>query len=70
MGHDGPPPPEDPAVAAVRLGALDFDFPPVCAVTLGTRNVYACLVCGVFLAGRYGSFTCFWRIGPWRWWVE
>ncbi|GAB0493497.1 hypothetical protein MMPV_004781 [Pyropia vietnamensis] len=43
---------KDPAVAAVRLGALDFDFPPVCAVTLGTRNVYACLVCGVFLAGR------------------
>lgn len=52
MGGDGAPPPEDPAVAAVRLGALDFDFPPVCAVTLGTRNIYACLVCGVFLAGR------------------
>ncbi|KAI7571058.1 cysteine proteinase, partial [Hortaea werneckii] len=31
---------------------LDFDFEKLCSVTLGNINVYACLVCGKYFAGR------------------
>lgn len=30
---------------------LDFDFEPVCAVSLATTNIYACLACGKFFQG-------------------
>ncbi|OSX73749.1 hypothetical protein BU14_0328s0002 [Porphyra umbilicalis] len=43
MGGSGAAPaaadPACPYVETVQLGALDFDFPAACAVTLGTRNV-------------------------------
>ncbi|KAI7181182.1 hypothetical protein D0869_14642 [Hortaea werneckii] len=31
---------------------LDFDFEKLCSVTLGNINIYACLVCGKYFAGR------------------
>jgi len=45
-----------PYLGTVRREILDFDLPRQCAQTLVTHNVYACLVCGVFLQGR-GDFT-------------
>lgn len=46
-GHDCP------YMATVCRPVLDFDADPVCSVTLGVRNVYACLVCGRWLTGRH-----------------
>ncbi|QIX01286.1 hypothetical protein AMS68_006803 [Peltaster fructicola] len=31
---------------------LDFDFEKLCSVTLSNINIYACLVCGKYFAGR------------------
>ncbi len=45
-----------PYLGTVRREILDFDMPRQCSQTLTTHNVYACLVCGVFLQGR-GEFT-------------
>ncbi|KAI9218842.1 hypothetical protein BC828DRAFT_399314 [Blastocladiella britannica] len=36
----------------IRRTALDFDFEKVCSVSLSDLNVYACLVCGKYFAGR------------------
>ena len=44
-----------PHLASVNRAALDFDFERACSVTLATHNVYACLVCGRFFAGRAAS---------------
>jgi hypothetical protein len=41
-----------PYLSTVDRSQIDFDFPRVCSVSLSPINVYACLVCGVFLAGR------------------
>jgi len=41
-----------PYLGTVRREILDFDLPRQCSQTLVTHNVYACLVCGVFLQGR------------------
>jgi U4/U6.U5 tri-snRNP-associated protein 2 len=30
---------------------LDFDFEPVCSVSLATTNIYVCLACGKFFQG-------------------
>lgn len=45
-----------PYLGTVHRELLDFDLPRQCCQTLATHNVYACLVCGVFLQGR-GEFT-------------
>jgi len=44
-----------PYLATVSRAALDFDFEKCCSVTLGRVNVYCCLVCGRYLAGRVPS---------------
>jgi U4/U6.U5 tri-snRNP-associated protein 2 len=36
----------------INRGRLDFDFEKLCSVTLSNINVYACLVCGKYFAGR------------------
>jgi U4/U6.U5 tri-snRNP-associated protein 2 len=36
----------------IDRGRLDFDFEKLCSVTLSNINVYACLVCGKYFAGR------------------
>jgi U4/U6.U5 tri-snRNP-associated protein 2 len=41
-----------PYLSQVNRRALDFDREKACSVTLATHNVYACLVCGLFFAGR------------------
>ena len=41
-----------PHLATINRAALDFDFEPACSVTLSPVNVYACLVCGKYFAGR------------------
>lgn len=41
-----------PYLDTVDRSVLDFDFEKVCSVTLDNRNVYGCLVCGRFFAGR------------------
>ena len=41
-----------PYLDTVNRQALDFDMEKLCSVTLGNRNVYACLVCGKFFLGR------------------
>lgn len=41
-----------PYLATINRRALDFDFEKLCSVTLSNSNVYACLVCGKYFAGR------------------
>jgi U4/U6.U5 tri-snRNP-associated protein 2 len=41
-----------PHLDSVRRAALDFDFEKCCSVSLSRHNVYACLVCGRYFAGR------------------
>jgi len=41
-----------PYLSTVNRRALDFDREKACSVTLSTANVYACLVCGLYFAGR------------------
>ena len=41
-----------PYLDTVNRNILDFDMEKVCSVTLGNRNIYACLVCGKFFLGR------------------
>lgn len=41
-----------PYLDTVDRSVLDFDYEKVCSVTLSTRSVYACLVCGAFFSGR------------------
>ena len=41
-----------PYLDTVNRQALDFDMEKLCSVNLGNRNIYACLVCGKFFAGR------------------
>lgn len=41
-----------PYLATINRRALDFDFEKLCSVTLANSNVYACLVCGKYFAGR------------------
>ena len=41
-----------PYLGTIRREVLDFDLPKECSKTLVTHNVYACLVCGVYLHGR------------------
>ena len=41
-----------PYLDTVNRSVLDFDMEKVCSVSLSTQNVYCCLVCGKFLAGR------------------
>ncbi|KAI8868259.1 hypothetical protein GQ42DRAFT_111541, partial [Ramicandelaber brevisporus] len=36
----------------IDRSSLNYDNEQVCSATLSTTNVYACLVCGVFLQGR------------------
>ncbi len=43
---------ECPYLATINRAALDPDAEPICSVTLSTRNVYICLVCGKYLQGR------------------
>ena len=31
---------------------LDFDFTPICSVSLANSHIYACLVCGKYFQGR------------------
>jgi U4/U6.U5 tri-snRNP-associated protein 2 len=41
-----------PYLDTVNRQKLDFDQQKVCSVTLTNLNVYACLVCGKYFAGR------------------
>ncbi|KAJ1450549.1 hypothetical protein M885DRAFT_532212 [Pelagophyceae sp. CCMP2097] len=41
-----------PYLDTINRHLLDFDFEKVCSQTLTHQNVYACLVCGKFFAGR------------------
>eukprot|EP01083_Nonionella_stella_P101973 289721_1 len=41
-----------PFMDTINRRNLDFDFEKVCSVSLSPHNVYACLVCGSFFAGR------------------
>ena len=41
-----------PYLHTVTRTALDFDFEKCCSVSLSPLNVYACLVCGKYFAGR------------------
>jgi U4/U6.U5 tri-snRNP-associated protein 2 len=43
---------ECPYLDTVCRQALDFDFEKCCSVSLSPLNVYACLVCGRYFAGR------------------
>ena len=47
---------ECPYLDTINRSALDFDFAAACSVSLATANVYCCLVCGKFYAGK-GSKT-------------
>ncbi len=42
-----------PYLDQINRKALDFDFEKVCSVTMINHNVYGCLVCGSYFAGRY-----------------
>jgi U4/U6.U5 tri-snRNP-associated protein 2 len=51
-GHDCP------FLDQIHRAHLDFDFSPLCSVSLSDQNVYSCLVCGVFFQGRHrGSYA-------------
>ena len=41
-----------PYLDTVERKRLDFDMDRICSVTLTAHNVYACLTCGLFFAGR------------------
>jgi U4/U6.U5 tri-snRNP-associated protein 2 len=41
-----------PYLDTVNRALLDFDFEKCCSVSLSPNNVYACLVCGKYFAGR------------------
>lgn len=41
-----------PYLDEIDRKALDFDFEKVCSVTMMNHNVYGCLVCGSYFAGR------------------
>ena len=43
---------EDVYLDTIERQRLDFDFEKLCSVTLSNVNVYACLVCGKYFAGR------------------
>lgn len=45
-------PPVCPYLSTVNRERLDFDFEPICSVSLSPLNVYACLVCGVYYQGK------------------
>jgi len=47
---------ECPYLDTIARSQLDFDFAAACSVSLATANVYCCLVCGKFYAGK-GSKT-------------
>lgn len=47
---------ECPYLDTIDRSALDFDFAAECSVSLATTNVYCCLVCGRYYAGK-GSKT-------------
>ena len=48
-----------PYLDTVQRGNLDFDFQAVCSVTLSPLNVYACLTCGRFFAGKSSDTPLF-----------
>ena len=39
----------------IERSLLDFDRVQVCQVTMQTYNVFCCLICGKFLAGKHKS---------------
>jgi len=41
-----------PYLDQINRKALDFDFEKVCSATMTNHNVYGCLVCGHYFAGR------------------
>src|SRR5574343_2039728 len=41
-----------PYLGTIRREVLDFDLPKQCSKTLLTHNIYACLICGLYLHGR------------------
>lgn len=41
-----------PYLDQIDRRTLDFDFEKVCSVSMSNHNVYGCLVCGEFFAGR------------------
>ena len=41
-----------PYLSSINRKLLDFDFEKACSVSLSKVNVYACLTCGKFFAGR------------------
>jgi len=41
-----------PFLDQINRKVLDFDFEKVCSVTMTNHNVYCCLVCGSYFAGR------------------
>jgi U4/U6.U5 tri-snRNP-associated protein 2 len=43
---------ECPYVNTIDRTTLNFDFEKVCSVSLSSRNVYCCLVCGKYFQGR------------------
>ncbi|MES1909507.1 MAG: hypothetical protein MHM6MM_002235 [Cercozoa sp. M6MM] len=44
-----------PFLDSIDRNALDFDQDPRCEVTMSELNVYVCLVCGCYLAGRHSG---------------
>jgi len=48
-----------PYLDTVQRSNLDFDFQAVCSVTLSPLNVYACLTCGRFFAGKSSDTPLF-----------
>ncbi|CCG82112.1 Related to snRNP-associated protein [Taphrina deformans PYCC 5710] len=50
---------QDLYMETVNRSQLDFDQEQVCCVTLSNMNVYSCLVCGKYYAGRSKSTPAF-----------
>lgn len=48
-----------PYLATINRSSLDFDAEPICSASLGTRNVYACLVCGKYFQGRHHTSAAY-----------
>lgn len=62
-GDDAPEEAIDPSqdlyLETVNRSQLDFDQERVCSVTLAGQNIYACLVCGRYFAGRSNTTPAF-----------
>jgi SAP domain/Zn-finger in ubiquitin-hydrolases and other protein len=46
---------QDLYLSTIDRSVLDFDFEKLCCISLRNYNVYCCLVCGKYLAGRGNS---------------